>query len=383
METRKLFYEDPHMQTFSATVLSCERAEQGWEIQLNQTAFYPEGGGQACDLGVLGQAQVLDVQERGDAIIHLCDMALEVDSTVQGEIDWARRFDLMQQHTGEHIVSGIIHRRYGFHNTGFHAGSDGMEVDFDGLIPAEDIPWIERRANEFVWANLPVRCWYPAPEELPAIPYRTKRELPWPVRIVEIPEADTCACCGIHTASTGEVGLIKLSSCVKLRGGVRIVMRCGSRALQHISAVYEQNRRISQLLSAQITETSDAVQKLSDALAAEKLRSSGLQAEIFRHTAESYVNCNNVLHFASALDSSEVRALADAISSKTSGWAAVFSGNGGSYSYCIASRSTDLRELGKAMTAALQGRGGGKPNFQQGSVRADRSQIEAFFASML
>ncbi len=381
METRKLFYEDPHQKEFTAKVLSCDKTEKGWEILLDQTAFYPEGGGQACDIGFLSDAQVLDVQERGEDIVHYCNAPLTVGSEVAGRIDWARRFDLMQQHTGEHIVSGIIHRRYGFHNTGFHAGTDGMEVDFDGVIPQEDLAWIEAEANKLVWANLPVKCWYPSPEELPAIPYRTKKELPWPVRIVDIQGVDLCACCGVHTAFTGEVGLVKLTSCVKLRGGVRIVMRCGGRALRHVQEIYEQNRRISQQLSAQLHETADAVKKLGDALAEEKLRSNELQKEIFNHIADGYANCENVLHFADNLTSVQIRELADVIAGKVRGFAAVFSGTGNCYSYCLATRNGDLRELGKAMNSALQGRGGGKPNFQQGSVQTQKTHIEAFFSA--
>ena len=382
METRKLFYENPHLTQFSATVLSCRESAGGWAVTLDQTAFYPEGGGQACDLGTLSGIRVLDVQEQDDAIIHLCNAPLEVGSRVNGSIDWARRFDLMQQHTGEHIVSGIIHAKYGYQNTGFHAGTAGMEVDFDGVIPPEDLALIEQQANQFVWANLPVKCWYPAEDKLPSIPYRTKKALPWPVRIVEIQGADSCACCGIHVAYTGEVGLIKLSSCVKLRGGVRIVMRCGGRALGHVQSIYEQNRQVSQLLSAQIQETADAVRKLSDAFAAEKLRSSTLQKQIFTYIAKDYVNSENVLHFADSLEPVQVRELADAIAGNIRGWAAVFSGSDGAFSYCLASRSGDLREMGKALTAQLNGRGGGKPNFQQGSVASQKVQIEAFFRNL-
>ena len=381
METRKLFYEDPHLAQCTATVLSCEETNGGWAVILDQTVFYPEGGGQACDVGLLGGVQVLDVQEKGEHIVHLCAAPLEAGSCVQGSIDWTRRFDLMQQHTGEHIVSGIIHKMYGFHNTGFHAGTDGMEVDFDGIIPPEDIPRIEALANEYVWANLPVKCWYPAEEELPAIPYRTKKELPWPVRIVDVQGADLCACCGIHVKHTGEVGLIKITSCVKLRGGVRIVMRCGLRAFKHIQCIYEQNRRVSQLLSAQLHETGDAVQKQADALNAEKIRTAALQKEVFRHIAAGYTNRDNVIHFEENLNGGQVRDLADAIASQISGWAAVFSGNGNNFSYCLASRSVDLRDLGKAMTSALCGRGGGKPNFQQGSLAADEDAIRSFLSS--
>jgi alanyl-tRNA synthetase len=201
------------------------------------------------------------------------------------------------------------------------------------------------------------------------------------VRIVDIQGADLCACCGIHTAFTGEVGLVKLTSCVKLRGGVRIVMRCGGRALRHVQEIYEQNRRISQQLSAQLHETADAVKKLGDALAEEKLRSNELQKEVFNHIADGYANCENVLYFADNLTSVQIRELADVIAGKVRGFAAVFSGTGNCYSYCLATRNGDLRELGKAMNSTLQGRGGGKPNFQQGSVQTQKTHIEAFFSA--
>ncbi len=380
MVTRKLYYEDPHLTQFQATVLSCEEAEQGYYIVLDQTAFYPEGGGQACDLGILGAAQVLDVRERGEAVVHLCSEALIPGSSVSGHIDWPRRFDQMQQHTGEHIVSGIVFAKYGFHNSGFHMGSDGMEVDFDGVIPQEDLAQIEAKANAYVWQNLPVRCFFPSPQELPAIAYRTKKELPWPVRIVQIPGVDNCACCGIHTAFTGEVGLIKISSCVKLRGGVRLVMRCGARALEHIHAVYEQNRLVSQAFSAQMAQTGEAAQKMLEALAAEKLRANSLQKQIFSHIAASYEGRDNVLHFAENLDGAQLRELADAIAGQITGYAAVFSGIDCQYAYCLATSTGDLRQLNRDMTLALQGKGGGKPNFQQGSLHSTKAQIEAFFA---
>ena len=214
--TRKLYYEDCHLSRFQAMVTGCEKSEKGYEILLDATAFYPEGGGQACDLGSLGGVSVLDVREREDVVVHLCDAPLEIGTEVEGVIDYDRRFDLMQQHTGEHIVSGIIHRRYGFHNVGFHMGSEMIEIDFDGMVPAGDLPAIEQEANSALWQNLEVRCWYPAEEELPHVVYRSKRALPWPVRIVQVPGFDSCACCGTHVAKTGEVGLVKLFSVVPL-----------------------------------------------------------------------------------------------------------------------------------------------------------------------
>ena len=187
METKRLFYVNPHISQFSAQVLSCEQTEKGFAVILDQTAFYPEGGGQAADTGMLGTARVLDVREQDHAIVHFCDSVLPVGTTLEGIIDYDLRFDRMQQHTGEHIVSGLINARYGYHNTGFHMGTESTTIDFDGMIPAEDLPVIEMQANEAVWKNLAVHCWIPSPEELPSVTYRTKRALPWPVRIVQVP----------------------------------------------------------------------------------------------------------------------------------------------------------------------------------------------------
>jgi alanyl-tRNA synthetase len=381
METRKLYYEDSHLRDFSGSVLSCVQVQKGFEVILSATAFYPEGGGQACDLGCLGDARVLDVRERGEQIVHLCDKALAEGETVRGMIDWARRFDLMQQHAGEHMVSGVIHKKYGYHNVGFHMGSDMITIDFDGVIPAEDLPAIEAEVNAGIWQDLPIRCWYPSPEELPTVGYRTKKELPWPVRIVEIPGFDKCACCGTHTKRTGEIGLVKLFTSVGCRGGSRLEMACGQRAMRLLNHAFDQNRQVSQAFSAQITETGIAARRMNETLEQEKLRYGALQKKLFRFVAESYVNCENVVHFEEGLDSVQIRELADAIADHCRGFAAVFSGADGSgYGFAMVSRSEDLRPLGKAMTAALNGRGGGKPNFQQGRVTAEKNQIENFFA---
>ena len=380
METRKLYYEDTHIRAFSAKVVSCAKADNGWEILLDATAFYPEGGGQACDLGILGGRTVLDVQERDGKIVHLCDAPLEIGATVEGAIDYERRFNLMQQHTGEHIVSGIINRWYGYHNVGFHMGSEMTEIDFDGVIPAEDLASIEREANAALWKNLPVKCWYPSQEELPNVFYRTKRALPWPVRIVEVPGYDSCACCGIHVAHTGEVGLVKLFSVVGLRGGSRIEMSCGKRALMLLNRAFEQNKQVSQAFSAKWPETGEAARKMNEALANEKYRTAGLQKRIFEIIAKGYVDCGNVVHFEDGLESAEVRMLANAIAEICGGMAAVFSGaDGEGYGFAMVTRDGDLRPVGKKMTAALHGRGGGKPNYQQGRVQATKQQIEAFF----
>ena len=374
---RKLFYEDCNLKEFTARVTGCEAREKGWAITLDQTAFYPEGGGQACDVGTLGGVKVLDVQEKGEEILHFCDGKLEIGATVTGVIDWRHRFDLMQQHTGEHIISGLLHEKFGYHNTGFHVGADTMEVDFDGPVSAEDLAEIEFKANQAIWQDIPLKCWIPDPEELQNVFYRTKRALPWPVRIVQVPGFDSCACCGIHVSSTGQVGLIKILSASTLRGGIRLQMVCGGRAYRWITKVFEENRKVSQAFSAKMDATGEAARKMNETLAAEKQKVATLYGKIFDTIADSYQDQHNVLHFEEDLEPGQVRLLADRIAGKVTGWCAVFSGG----SYCLATREGDLRQLNKEMANALDGRGGGKPNFQQGSVRADKEQIQAFFST--
>ena len=380
MATKKLYYEDSHLGRFAARVISCVQTDKGFEIILDATAFYPEGGGQAADTGILGGASVLDTRERGEEIIHLCDRALEPGSQVEGQIDWEPRFQRMQQHSGEHIVSGILHRRYGCSNTGFHMGQERTVIDFDGVIPAQALPEIEAEANRAVWANLPVKCWYPTPEELPSVNYRSKRALPWPVRIVEFPGYDCCACCGTHVKSTGEIGIIKLYSAVPFRGGTRIEMACGKLALSYLNRVLESSTQAGHVFSVPPEEVGTAAEAFSEQLAALKARIVELQRRNFAAIAREYENAGNVLRFEPGLDSTGLRELCDTIVQSCGGRAAVFSGEDGQgYGYCLAARQEDLRGLGKELTAKLNGRGGGKPNFQQGRVNAARAEIEAFF----
>ena len=380
METRKLYYEDSHLQRFTAKVLSCTDTPQGFEIILDATAFYPEGGGQAADTGSLGGVRVIDTRERGDAVVHLCDGPLEVGTEVEGILDYHLRFPRMQQHSGEHIVPGIIFRRYGWQNRGFHMGTDIITVDTEGIVPPEDLAAIEAEANAAVWANLPVKTWYPSPEELPTIPYRSKKALTGAVRIVEFPGWDICACCGTHVQATGEIGLIKMLSSVNFRGGSRIEMACGEQALRLLNTAWDQNKLVSQAFSAQTHETGAAAKRMNDVLAQQKYRIVGLEWRIFAAIAGSYEGKGDIVHFEDALDSTAVRELADAIADKCGGAACVFSGSDESgYAFCLVTRNGDLRALSREMTKALNGRGGGKPICQQGRVQAPKAEIEGFF----
>ena len=287
----------------------------------------------------------------------------------------------MQQHSGEHIVSGVLHSRFGCHNTGFHMGAELTTIDFDKVIPAEVLPEIEAKVNEAVYANIPLHIWVPSQEELPQVAYRTKRALPWPVRIVEIPGYDTCACCGTHVKSTGEIGLVKLFSAVSFRGGTRIEMACGKRALEILNGAYEQNRQVSQAFSAKLMETGEAARRMNELLDQEKYRVVGLQRRLYDCIAAGYAGKGDVLCFEEGLDGTGLRELTQRIAEVCGGRAAVFSGaDGEGYGFCLGIREGDLRSFCREMTGALSGRGGGKSCWQQGRVNALRAEIEGFFA---
>ena len=370
--TRKLYYEDSDLLQFQATITGCTAVKGGYQVTLDQTAFYPEGGGQPWDTGMLGDTAVLQVTELGEDVLHLCNKPLEVGETVEGTVNGDRRLDLMQQHSGEHILSGIICSKYGVSNVGFHVGAHIMEIDFDRPIPAEDLSELEKTANEAIWKNLPVICGYP--EQLGE--YRSKKELEGPVRIVEVPGYDRCACCGVHVKYTGQVGLIKIVSMVKFHQGVRLELLCGQRAYEYVAATTEQNRQISGLLSAKPLETAAAAKRLTEQLAAEKFRAAGLEKQLFESIAKSYVNQGLVLHFQDSLTPTGVRELADQIS-KMVQTAVVCSGNDDSgYSICVIGKNA--KELGAACVASLNGRGGGKPEAFQGSLKATKAEITGF-----
>ena len=381
METEKLYDQDAHRKTFQARVVSCQPGKHGYEVVLDQTCFYPEGGGQPGDTGMLSGVRVTDTHTRGEQIVHFCDAPLAQGQTVDGEIDYARRFSFMQLHSGEHILSGVIHRRFGYENVGFHMGADFVTIDFSGMLTPEDLAAVEAEANEWVWKDVPVEITYPDAQTLKTIPYRSKKELTGQVRIVTIPGADICACCGTHVSHTGEIGLIKIFSCVKFHDGVRLEILCGRRAYAYLSAITEQNRQVSGLLSAKPLETAAAVQRLLEAEAAQKLRAAQLEEQVFAHKAQALAGKGNVLLFEQAMSPDSVRRLTDLVMAACGGRAAVFAGSDeAGYKYALGEQNGDLRQLVKELNAQCCGRGGGKPFFAQGSVQAARAQLEAFFS---
>lgn len=381
MAVERMYYVNQYQTEAEAQVLSCEAAKGGWRVALDRTIFYPTGGGQPCDLGKIGSARVLDVSEAGEEILHLCDKPLAVGETVSCKIDWTRRFALMQQHSGEHIVSGIIHSRFGYDNVGFHMGSEAITIDYTGEITPQELKEIELAANEAIWKNIETEIFYPDADTLAVLPYRSKKALTGAVRIVRFPDLDTCACCGLHIARTGEIGLVKLLSVTRFHAGSRIELLCGRQALSYLSAVYDQNREISALLSAKPLQTAGAAARQKEELGAAQYRITQLENRLFSQKAAALAGKGDVLLFEAPMQSASVRRLADAVLAVCGGRCAVFAGADGAYQYAIGTQQDDLREFCRAMNAALQGRGGGKAGFVQGSVSASRSEIESFFSN--
>ena len=377
--TEKLFYQDSHRSTFTAIVQEVRPSGNGYEIILDRTAFFPEGGGQSSDTGSLGGVSVSDVQEIDGKIIHYTDGPLVEGTEVEGCIDWTERFSNMQQHTGEHIVSGLIHKIYGYHNVGFHLGTDSVTLDFNGVVPKEKLHEIEQLANEAVAKNLPVQVLYPTDEELSKISYRSKIEIEGQVRIVVIDGYDVCACCAPHVKQTGEIGLIKLVGMQNYKGGVRISMLCGFRALEDYYQKEKNNREIAVMLSAKEYETAVEVERLQEELAMKKAKIAELERKFLEQKVETLDISGEIVCLFEETDPVMTRELVNLLLKKGAKMAAVFSGNEREgYRYVLGSRSLDVRKNGKLLNEAFHGRGGGKPEMVQGTVQGKREEIEAF-----
>ena len=380
METDKLYYHDAYLREFTATVLSCEETKGGWLVVLDRTAFYPEGGGQPADRGLLDGVEVTDVHEKEGVIFHTCKQHMELGKAVTGIIDWERRFDHMQQHSGEHIISGILCADYHCDNVGFHMGADIVTIDYNTEISWEQALAAEQKANAAIWADAAVEVTYPDPAALEALDYRSKKELTGQVRIVTFPEADCCACCGTHVLRAGQVGLVKVLSVQKFREGVRIEILCGKRATDYLSLTYDQAKAIGQKLSVKPQDSLAAVERLEAELAAVKFRMAELETALFASIAKENEGTGDVVLFQSPMKNDSVRRLADAVAHTSGGLACVFSGEGSQYAYAMVhAEAQDISALVKDMNKALNGRGGGRNGFAQGSLQADRAAIEAFF----
>ncbi len=408
--TEKLYYQNAYQTDFTARVLSCQKGRQGYEVVLDRTVFYPEGGGQPADQGILrildeaGKAAydaqdalqrngyigepvtVTDVQERGEEILHFCDKPLEAGTTVSGTIDWKRRYAHSQEHSGEHIFSGIVHSLTSFDNVGFHMGRDFITVDFNGALRAEVAAEAERLTNEAIYADRELVISYPEPEELKKLSYRSKKELSGKVRIVTVPGADVCACCGTHVKRTGEIGMVKVVDTENYKGGTRLTLKIGPQALADYGEKNESVKALSVLFSAKPRDVVEAAKRQQEQLADLKFKLTAMKRKVFDCLAREAEGKEKVCLFVEDLEAMEVRQLCDRLIRSVK-LAAVFSGSDTEgYKYVLGraaklqiDEEADVPALNKRLLAAYSGRGGGRGNMVQGAVTAARTQLEAFF----
>ncbi len=378
--TEKLYDIDSHLREFEATVVDSFATDNGFVTILDRTAFFPEGGGQLSDIGAIEDAQVLDVQEKDEFIYHYTTRQFEKGEAVKGVIDWERRFDFMQQHTGEHIVSGVAHRLFGCENVGFHLSCDIVTLDFDKFLTKEQILQVEKEANEAVFKNRKVRTYYPERQTLSTLTYRSKKELEGAVRIVEIEETDSCACCAPHVNETAEIGIIKLLDSEKLRGGVRIEMKCGRRALEDYNQKYDNVRKISSLLAIKQYDAADGVERLLQNISDLKFKLTGLKRQIMDSKIASFKpNSDKTAIFEEDLEIKELQVFADSLYKAHSGIRGVFSGKDGEYAFAICGEAGELDNWFKDFKAKFTVRGGGRNGMVQGTVFATQQEILGVF----
>jgi len=381
-EMNELFYRDEYAREFDAEVISCQKGKKGYEVVLSDTAFYPEGGGQPADRGTLGQVNVLDVKRRNGEILHITDAPLEPGMTVHGVLDWERRFDHMQQHSGEHILSGVVHAQFGYDNVGFHMNDEVVTVDFNGPITWEEAMELEDKVNAYIWTDAESRELYPSEEELKAMDYRSKIELKGKVRLVEYPGADLCACCGTHVAHTGEIGLMKILSVSRHKDGVRMEMLFGGRAMKDYDRKHLLNTEFSCRLSAKPYETGEALQRVLDEMNAMKFCMQAMNERYYAMRATSIPVGEPVIFFNEpGMSMVEIRKFCDYLIStgKVKTAMIISPKDKESVNYVMGSADLNMRDVGKLLNEELHGRGGGRPEMVQGSFQAEAEAVEQAF----
>ena len=369
MNCEKLFYNDSFATTFTAEVIDCFENKDHFAIVLDKTLFYPEGGGQPCDHGVIrwadGKAEIFDVREKNDTICHYSATAVAVGTIIEGEIDFERRFDLMQQHTGEHMISGIVHSLFGYDNVGFHLSEKDMSLDFSGPLSKEDIDRVVEIANDLIVKNQPVTATYP---DISKIEYRSKKALEGPVRIVTAGDADVCACCGTHLETTGQVQIIAVKDSMNYKGGTRMFLGCGKRVYADYMAKNSQCLDISHALSSKTEEISAKVNEKIAECENLKAQLASAKNELFSYWAETVPAGEVGFISRDGLSSGELQRLCAKLNEKCTTACAVSLQEDGSGKICLFSTACDTNKVGRAICTALGGKGGGKPGSFQGTL---------------
>ena len=378
--TRKLFYEDIHTTAFKANVISCEPSDKHYRVLLDATAFFPEEGGQSADIGTINGLEVCDVQIENDYIYHTLKEPIAVGETVECHVDWAQRFDFMQQHSGEHILSGIVHERFGYNNVGFHLSTREVTLDLDGPLGTEQLCDIELAVNQVIWLNLPVEISYPEKEELSVLNYRSKIEIDGQVRIVTIPGVDICACCAPHVETTGQIGMLKIVNAQSYKGGVRLTILCGERALNDYREKLSSVTTIAQSMSVKQEQVTDAFDKLKNENQALKETANALQAKCLSMSLSALPTpdkAKNAVLFTDVTDNIAIRNAVNDLTGRYEGYSAIFSGEEGNYRFILGSKQSDCNEVAQTLRTELGAKCGGNALMIQGSVAASKEDLLA------
>ena len=376
--TKELYYDDAYLNEFQATVLSCEEDKKGYALTLDATAFYPEGGGQPYDTGTLNEAKVLEVHRRDDRIIHTVDMYLKPGTIVNGKVNFERRFDLMQQHSGEHVFSGLVHKHFGYDNIGFHLGEKEVVLDFSGPLDHKDLSMIEAECNRMIQKNIPVEVTYPNDEELSNLDYRSKKELSGRIRIVSIRDCDVCACCGTHVRKIGEVGYCKVLSLTTKKGNARVSVLFGKRATDYMARIYDEVTAISALISKNPLEILEGVRHLQDEVLQKGLKLNVLYTKHFEERFEKEMETSLFITIEEGCTMDLLRHFCDRMSAKAKIAAGLLKKSEEDYQYVIISKSEDLRAAAKSLSETFAGKGGGSKEMIQGSLHGSAEQIVSF-----
>ncbi len=381
---RKLFYEDINITEFEAVVVSCDydNDKKLYKVLLDSTAFFPEEGGQSADVGTLNGQDVKDVQIKDDLVYHYVENAMEVGHKALGFVDWNQRFDFMQQHSGEHILSGLIHNKFGYNNVGFHLSTNEVTMDFNGTLSWEQIHVLEFEANKVIYKNLPIEISYPSSDELANMEYRSKIEIDGQVRIVTIPEVDVCACCAPHVAYTGQIGILKVAGLQSYKGGVRLNILCGQRALKDYSAKLDSVSAMAQDMSIKQDQVVEGYRRLKEECQALKLKVNDIQAKCLNMSLSSLPSpeeSKNAVLFTDISDNVAIRNAVNELMEKYSGYCSVFAGENGSYRFVVGSKELDCNELATKLRSELGAKCGGNKVMIQGSVDGNKEQIESIF----
>ena len=378
MKTIALYDNDGFAKEFEAQVLSCQSYEDGYKVVLDKTLFFPEQGGQTSDRGCLGAGKVTDVQIEEDVIYHFTDIPFTVGDNVKGSIDWSHRFANMQQHTGEHIFTGLAHNMYGAENVGFHLSDNTVTLDLNIELSEEQVRIIERRANEVIAEDVAVKAYYPDEATLAATEYRSKKEIDGAVRLVEIQGVDICACCAPHVKTTGQVGMLKVISFNKYKGGTRVYILCGLRALDDYNRRMDLLEKSYQILSCKEDEVPEKIQGILDDNKQQKYRINEIKGKILLQQIEGYpAEIKDVTIFSEDLDAKTMRDGVNVLVEKHEGLCAIFSGDDeNGYNFVIGSKTRDCSAIAVGLRELLGAKGGGSKQMAQGSIQATRSQIE-------